>query len=395
MAVWIDKEKCTGCGLCAKTCPYGAVDLEDKLAAFNQRCTQCGACVTACKFKAIGSDIAERPLPDLTGYRGVWVLAETIDGDLARVSLELLGEGARLAAKLDQPLSAVILGHGVERLAPRLAAHGASRVYLAEHEDLARYQTLTYTRVMGELIRAHRPAVLLVGATPQGRDLAPRISRRLDLGLTADCTELAIDPDTGNLLQTRPAFGGNVMATICTPRVRPQMATVRPGVMALPPADPAAVCQVVRHPVNLEPDDLVVRLASFTPSGGQAVDLTAAKVIVAGGRGCGGTKGFALLENLAEALGGQVGGTRVAMEQGWIPVERQIGQTGVTVRPELYIACGISGAIQHRAGCLGARYIVAINRDKRAPIFSVSDYAIAGDLNKVVPALLTALQGES
>jgi electron transfer flavoprotein alpha subunit len=250
-----------------------------------------------------------------------------------------------------------------------------------------------YTRVLAEMIGIHRPSVLLLGATPLGRDLAPRLSRRLDLGLTADCTELAIDPQDHSLLQTRPAFGGNVMATIVTPRARPQMATVRPGVMALGPHRQGATAQVLRHAVHLQEGDLLPRLLASRAQGQKAVDLAAARVIVAAGRGCGGSKGLELLSRLAEGLGGEVGGTRVAVEEGWLAASRQIGQTGVSVRPELYIACGVSGAIQHRAGCLGARYIVAINRDRRAPIFQVADYALVGDLFKVVPALLAALPG--
>jgi electron transfer flavoprotein alpha subunit/NAD-dependent dihydropyrimidine dehydrogenase PreA subunit len=392
MAVWIVEENCTGCGLCAKACPYGAMVVEDKLARVTDRCTECGACLAACKFEALESDIEQEPIPDLSGYKGVWIFAEAADGKLLPVGIELMGEGGRLAAELKQELCAVLIGQNVEPLAKELAALGAKKVYVADDKRLAAYSTLAYTRVLADMIRDYAPSVLLMGATPLGRDLAPRLSRRMDLGLTADCTQLSIDPDNGNLLQTRPAFGGNVMATIYTPRVRPQMATVRPGVMAPPEAKAGAKAEVIKQEVNLDPSDLLVKLLSFTPQEAGGVDISQAKVIVAGGRGCGSKEGFNQLGELAEALGAELAGTRVAVEEGWIGVERQIGQTGVTVRPELYIACGISGAIQHRAGILGSRFIVAINRDANAPIFSVADYAIVGDVSKVVPAIMAALK---
>ncbi|MBW1713451.1 MAG: electron transfer flavoprotein subunit alpha/FixB family protein, partial [Deltaproteobacteria bacterium] len=231
-----------------------------------------------------------------------------------------------------------------------------------------------------------------MGATPQGRDLAPRLARRLRLGLTADCTQLDIDPEAKILRQTRPAFGGNVMAAILSRFSRPQMATVRPGIMEALQPDPQRKGQVVKHRAALSPSDLGAVLLRTVAQAGRQVDLTQARVVVAGGRGLDGGRGFELLQELASVLGGEVGGTRVAFEEGWIPQERQIGQTGVTVRPELYVACGLSGAIQHRAGMLDSRYIVAINKDPAAPIFEVADFGLVGDLRTIVPALISAVK---
>ncbi len=392
MAVWIEVEKCTGCGRCLVTCPYAAVELVEGKAVFTERCTQCGACLEACRDEAILSDAAERPIPDFSDYRGVWVLAEHDQGRLVNVSLELLGQARRLADDLNQEVAAVLLGSGVAGLAEELIAHGADTVHLVDDERLADYLTGPYTAAAAEVVETGRPSILLVGATPLGRDLAPRLARRLKLGLTADCTGLDIDPEEKILRQTRPAFGGNVMATIISRYSRPQMATVRPGIMVALPADAGREGEVIEHDVNLAGADLGAVLLRAIAAEGKRVDLTAARVVVAGGRGVGGPEGFRLLEELAEVLGGEVGGTRVAMEEGWIPLERQIGQTGVTVRPELYVACGISGAIQHRAGCLDSRYIVAINKDANAPIFEVADFGLVGDFATIVPAIIAAVK---
>jgi electron transfer flavoprotein alpha subunit/NAD-dependent dihydropyrimidine dehydrogenase PreA subunit len=393
--VWIIEEKCTGCGLCVRACPYGGVVVEDKLARLTERCTFCGACLDSCKFEAMSSDLGAEPAPDFSGYRGVWVVAESRRGELHPVTLELLGEARRLAGDLGEDVATALIGRQVRDLAPQLIAHGADTVYVAEHDELEPFRTLPHARVLDGLITEHRPSIVLVGATPQGRDLAPRLSRRLDLGLTADCTLLAIDKkESGRLLQTRPAFGGNVMATIVSPKSRPQMATVRPGVMAALEADAGREGRIVDVPVALEASDLAVVIRSVAEAGRRTVNLSQAKTIVSGGRGVGGADGFKMLFDLAERLGGEVGGTRVAVEEGWVPVERQIGQTGQSVAPELYIAVGISGAVQHRAGIMGARYIVAINRDATAPIFEVADYALIGDATKIVPALIDLLDRE-
>jgi electron transfer flavoprotein alpha subunit/NAD-dependent dihydropyrimidine dehydrogenase PreA subunit len=393
MAVWIEVEICNGCKRCIKTCPYGAVEMTDGKAHVLERCTSCGACLEACKQKAIQTDATPKVIPDFSDRQGVWVFAEQRGGQLSPVSLELLGKAQELASALKQDVSALLLGQQVSGLSKILIAYGADTVYLAEHKALKDYRTNAYTRVIQELVQAHKPNVLLMGATHIGRDLAPRVSRRVEVGLTADCTELSIDPQEGILLQTRPAFGGNVMATIANRYSRPQMATVRPGVMEAMPR-PGHKGRILKHKVSLTEREIGTKVLEIVREKKKRVNLSEAKVIVAGGRGLGDANGFKVLERLAAAVGGEVAGTRVAVEEGWIPAERQVGQTGQSVRPEIYIACGISGAIQHRAGMMNSRYVIAINKDPRAPIFQVADWGIVGDLHEVVPELIEQIKAQ-
>jgi electron transfer flavoprotein alpha subunit len=346
-----------------------------------------------CKDEAILSDIEPREIPDFSDRKGVWVFAEQRDGILAPVTLELLGKAQELAGELGQEVSAALLGSAIEGLSENLIKHGADHVHLAEHEGLRDYRTVTYTDVLEELVNLHRPNIFLLGATHIGRDLAPRLSRRIGVGLTADCTELTIDPEERILLQTRPAFGGNVMATIANRFSRPQMATVRPGIMVARPK-PENEGERSTHPVNLSDADMGLKVLEKIKEEKGQVNLAEADIIVAGGRGVGDREGFKDLEGLADFLGGELAGTRVAVEEGWIPADRQVGQTGQSVRPELYIACGISGAIQHRAGMMNSRYIIAINKDQRAPIFQVADWGIVGDLREVVPQMIDQLKAE-
>jgi len=386
MTVWIETDLCNGCKRCIKACPYGAVEMADGKARILENCTSCGACIEVCKQEAVQTDLAPRVIPDFSEWKGVWVFAEQRDGFLSRVSLELLGKARSLAADLGQEVSAVLLGYQVSGLTKALFEYGADRVYLAQHRALKAYRTIAYAGVLGSLIMEFRPNILLMGATHIGRDLGPRVSRRVGVGLTADCTELTIDPEERILLQTRPAFGGNVMATIANRYSRPQMATVRPGVMEAVKKD-GRKGDLIRYKTALTEKEIGTKVLEQFKEKKQGVSLSDARVIVAGGRGVGSEAGMKSLFSLAEALGGEVAGTRIIVEEGWLPAERQVGQTGQTVRPEIYIACGISGAIQHRAGMLGSRYVIAINKDAGAPIFQAADWGIVGDLHQIVPEL--------
>ena len=321
---------------------------------------------------------------DPDAYRGVWVWVEEEGGRAHPVSWELLGQARRIARVLEVPVSAVIMGRGVEALAGQAVAYGADTVYLADDATLATFRLEPYAALLVKLVQEHRPEILLLGATTRGRDLA-------GTGLAADCTGLDIEPDTRLLRATRPAFGGNILSTVVIPRQRPQIASVRPRVFELPSSDPARTGQVVRVPAVLPEEAIPTRVLEVVREEG-GVNLTEAKVIVSGGRGVGGAEGFRPLQELADLLGGAVGASRSAVDQGWISYPHQVGQTGVTVRPDLYIACGISGAIQHVAGMRTSRYIVAINKDPEAPIFQIADYGVVGDLKVVVPALIRALR---
>jgi electron transfer flavoprotein alpha subunit len=383
-------EECTGCKLCVRACPYGGIEVVEGKARFTEKCNWCGGCVGACRFKAIRLDISFRKDLDLSAYRGLWVVAEHSNSGLRRNTLELLAEGRKLADQLQTGLSAVLLGDEVAPLADQLVARGADRVYLAEHLVLARYRTGPYADVISGLINQHRPEIVLFSATSEGRDLAPRIAARIAAGLTADCTGLEIDPEQRLLVQTRPAFGGNVMATIICPYARPQMATVRPGVFRPNPPDPGRKGEIIPVAVSLHEAAVLTRILEVAKLQAEGqVSLQDAQVIVSGGRGLGKPENFRLVRELADALGGAVGASRAVVDAGWVPAHHQVGQTGKTVQPRLYIACGISGAVQHLAGMQSSDIIIAINNDPAAPIFDVATYGIVGDCLEFLP-LLTA-----
>ena len=331
--------------------------------------------------------------------REVWVFVEQESGEIAPVSLELLGKAQGLAAHLDGRVCAVLLGHGVADLSEKAFHHGAELVLLAEHPELETYRTLPYARVVIELVRARQPYIFLLGASPIGRDLAPRIASAVSAGLTADCTDLRIGDFerlgqhyTDLLYQIRPAFGGNIIATIVNPEMHPQMATVREGVMKLGRPDETRHGVVERIEPHFNSRELVLQVLKREMRL-PGVNLKNASVIVAGGMGVGSKENFALIHELAAVLGGEVAGSRAAVDAGFVSAEHQVGQTGVTVRPRLYIACGISGAVQHRAGMDQSSNIIAINTDPNAPIFQIAHYKIVGDLRKVIPQMIRAYRG--
>ncbi len=392
MELTVDLEKCTGCGTCVFACPFGAIEVVGGKAKVYESCVDCGACVDQCPEAALF--IGERVAGGVRvqDYRNVWVFAEQRDGVLTKVSHQLTGKARRLADTLGVSAEAVLLGHNVEPLAQELIADGADVVYLVEDPMLEHYRTDAYAKVLADLIEEKKPEIVLFGATTVGRDLAPRISQRIYTGLTADCTGLDIDESERLLLQTRPAFGGNIMATIVCPHHRPQMSTVRPGVMPTPKPDPSRQGTVERVSVATAEEDLNVKILQVVKEARRRVNLEDAKIIVSGGRGVGGPEGFGVIKELAEALGGEVGSSRAAVDAGWIDKEHQVGQTGKTVHPELYVACGVSGAIQHQAGMKESKFIVAVNKDPAAPIFEIADVGIVGDLFTVIPELVKQLK---
>ena len=389
MSVKIILEKCSGCEACITSCPFGAIEMRDGKAFLTESCTMCGACLEACELKAIERTEEEiaAEATDLSSYNGLWVFAEQHKSSISSVTLELLGEGRKLADKRKTKLSAVLIGYGVRDKAGVLIAHGADIVYVADDPALRDFNDDPYSAVLTTLARLHKPEIILAGATAIGRSFIPKVACVLHTGLTADCTGLDIDPENGNLLQTRPAFGGNIMATIVTPNHRPQIATVRHKVMKKADPDPLRKGDIIDIKFNSQ-GDIRTKVIKTVEDLTQVVNICEADIIVSGGRGLGDPKYFALIEELAKTIGGAVGASRAAVDAGWMPYSHQVGQTGKTVCPKLYIACGISGAIQHLAGMQSSDVIVAINKDPNAPIFNVATYGIVGDVLEVVPLMI-------
>ncbi len=398
MAIKLMKDKCMGCGLCASSCPFSAITMEDGVPNIGSACVECGLCVEKCAFEALTKEEKAAKAKSIDGneidindYHGVWVVAEQRENRIMPVSIELVGEAKRLAAEIGCEVCAVICGHNIKQQAIELLGYGCDKVYMADAPELEHYITDAYTKVVYEAIIKYKPEIVLMGATYIGRDLGPSVAVKCGTGLTADCTKLEINPQDKKLMQTRPAFGGNLMATIVCENHRPQMATVRPGIMAKAEYINNPTGEIIELPVHFEEDELREKVLKVIRSTRETVSLTDAKIVVSGGLGLGGPEGFELLRKLADRLGGVIGSSRAAVDAGWIAPAHQVGQTGTTVKPDIYFACGISGAIQHLAGMQESKCIVAINKNETAPIFEVADIGIVGDLYKVIPAILNAL----
>lgn len=395
MKAIVDPKKCTVCGVCADVCPFGAISVSERSAEVSDECTVCGMCVDTCEFGAISlPEVGSGKAADLADYKGVWVFAEWREGVIHKVSHELLGEGRKLADKRGVELAAVLLGHNLgEDVAAGLISYGADAVYVVDRPELAHFTDEAYAKTISELVRQKRPEILLAGATSIGRSFIPRVAATLQTGLTADCTELDISEE-GLLLQTRPAFGGNVMATIVCPNRRPQMATVRPKVMR-PVKIEGRQGRIETPTVPEECFKSRIEVLEVIPEKDQTAKLTEADVIVSGGRGLRKGENFALIEELAQLIKGAVGASRGAVEEGWIAPTHQVGQTGRTVAPSLYMAVGIAGAIQHVVGMQGSKVIVAVNKDPLAPIFDVATYGVLADLFEFVPAFIRKIKQEN
>lgn len=392
----IDIDACIGCGLCEENCAFDAIHVVDGIAEVDENCTLCGGCVDFCESDALHIEGMEKKetQADLSGWSGIWVYAEYRNGRIAPVTFELLGEGRKLADKRKTTLAAVLFADEIGELANELLAYGADIVYTVQDPVFSQFSDQAFGNAMEDLAREYKPEVILAGATAIGRSFIPMVATSLDTGLTADCTGLEIQDGTGALLQTRPAFGGNIMATIECPNTRPQMATVRPLVMMANEPDPSRSGKIIECKVKAERLQSSVKVRRFVPLEGDTVNLNEADIVISGGRGLENEKGFELIEELANLLGGAVAASRAAVDSGWIGYPHQVGQTGKTVGPKLYIACGISGAIQHVIGMQSADTIVAINRDSNAPIFDYATYGVVGDLFDILPKLIEKIKDQ-
>jgi len=390
----IDREKCIGCSACVGVCPVGAISMVDGKAIIDMaKCTLCMSCVSTCPtdaIKVIRQTIVKDM--DINSYKGVWVFAEIEEQNIASITYELLGKAKTLAKDLNTYVGAILLGENVKNLSQKLIERGADKVFLIDHSSLKHFISETYANTIINLIKKHKPEILLAGATTLGRSLVSRIAIGAYAGLTADCTGLDIDKERKILIQTRPAFGGNIMARIISPNFRPQMATVRHKVMPEAEIDPTHKGEIIEENFDESFVEKRVKFIDFIKEETSKVNLAEANIIVSGGRGLRNPENFKLLEDLADVLGAAIGSSRACVDAGWIPYSHQVGQTGRTVNPKIYIACGISGQIQHLVGMQSSKVIIAINSDPNAPIFKVADYGLVGDLFTIIPSLTRKLK---
>ncbi|WP_372519517.1 FAD-binding protein [Candidatus Ruminimicrobiellum ovillum] len=390
----VDLDKCVGCGACEAACPFGAISLKDgKAAVDGEKCRFCGSCVQACPVSAITMQKEEvKDAVDKSLYKGVWVYAEQRHGEISSVVYELLNKGSELAKTLNVPLSAILIGSNISAKAQDLINRGADKVYVYDDPILAEFQDDPYSCILADLIKEEKPEIVLMGATNIGRSFASRVAAKIYTGLTADCTALEIDSETRNLMQTRPAFGGNIMATILTPRHRPQMATVRHKVFKEAKVQEGRTGEVINKTVDAQKVINRTKFIGFFKDQSADVNISDADIIVSGGRGLGNPEGFKLIKELADLLGGAVGASRAAVDADWIPYSHQVGQTGRTVAPKIYIACGISGQIQHMVGMSSSDTIIAINKDKDCPMMQTATYSLVGDLYEIIPAIIKEIK---
>ena len=394
MAMIVDKETCVGCGACVAVCPVGAISLEDKACIDADSCIGCGACVNACPVGAISAEgaVAKKEVENNHGT-DLWVVSELENGEPVGVTYELIGVASDLAAKAGEKCCAVLVAAEAGDVPQKLIAAGADKVYVIADDRFADYNTDLYTDAICQLVDAYKPSALLIGATADGRDLAPRIAARKMTGLCADCTELDIDVDNQVVEWTRPALGGNILATILCKETRPQMGTVRPKVFKAKPMDATRTGEVINFTCENLVTSPVELLKKEAVGGTSSIKIEDAEVICSGGRGMGSADNFKILEEMAALFeNGTVAGSRAVVDEGWIGHSCQVGQSGKTVTPKIYFACGISGAIQHLAGMTGSDMVIAINKDANAPIFKTAQYGIVGDVNVILPKLIAKIK---
>jgi len=383
-------EKCTLCKVCIDVCPFDAIEIKDNKIFINEKCTLCGLCVKNCPEKALYKEEEKKEEIDTSKYEGIWFFAETKDENISPVSYEMLSACLKIKEKINQEISGVLFGKNVSSLAPELIKRGCNNVYVIKNEKLENFKEQTFADAFSKLINKYKPNIVIAAATMIGRSFIPSVAAKIKTGLTADCTDIDIDEETGLLVQTRPTFGGNLMARIICKYHRPQMATIRPKIFSPAEVIDGKDGNIIEENIEIEDDGNVEILGREKVE--NVVDLQEAEIIVSGGRGMKGPENFDIIKEFASLLGGAVGASRAAVDSGWIPYPHQVGQTGKTVKPKIYIACGISGAIQHLAGMQTSDFIIAINKDREAPIFKVANLGVVGDLFEIVPLVIKKIK---